>query len=36
MAKHFDRTLGTKGFATLPKQLQEAILAEIQNNFVSE
>ena len=36
MARHFDRVLGTKGFATLPKQLQEEILAEIQRSFVSE
>lgn len=34
MAKHFDRTLGTKGFASLPKLLQEEILAEIQRSFV--
>lgn len=35
MAKHFDRILGSKGFATLPKQLQAEILAEIQRSFVS-
>jgi len=35
MAKHFDRILGSKGFATLPKKLQEEVLAEIQRNFVS-
>ena len=35
MAKHFDRVLGTKGFTTLPNQLQEEVLAEIQQNFVS-
>lgn len=34
MAKHFDRTMGTKGFAALPKPLQEEILAEIQRSFV--
>lgn len=35
MAKHFDRVLASKGFATLPKKLQEEILAEIERSFVS-
>ena len=36
MAKYFDRVLGSKGFATLPKKLQEEVLAEIQRSFVSD
>lgn len=36
IAKHFDRVLGTKGFATLPSNLQEDLLAEIKKNFVSK
>lgn len=35
MAKHFDRVLVTKGFTTLPKQLQEELLLEIEGGFVS-
>ena len=36
MAKYFDRVLGSKGFATLPKKLQQEVLAEIQRSFVSD
>lgn len=35
IAKHFDRVLSTKGFATLPSTLQEDLLVEIKKNFVS-
>ena len=35
ITKHFDRVLGTKGFATLPNKLQEDILTEIKKSFVS-
>ncbi|XP_015777832.1 PREDICTED: uncharacterized protein KIAA1107-like [Acropora digitifera] len=34
IAKHFDRVLSTKGFATLPSTLQEDLLVEIKKNFV--
>ncbi|XP_068722832.1 BTB/POZ domain-containing protein 8-like [Montipora capricornis] len=34
ITKHFDRVLGTKGFATLPDKLQEDILTEINKSFV--